>query len=88
MSNVAVWILLAVLTLVEVALAWVDAAPALMLALLLVLSFAKAGLIAWWYMHLKSFRPRPLLLFFPMLFFCIGLLLALLPDGIRAGAMR
>lgn len=88
MSNVAVWILLAVLTLVEVALAWVHTAPTLMLVLLLVLSFAKAGLIAWWYMHLKSFRPRPLLLFFPMLFFCIGLLLALLPDGIRAGVMR
>ena len=88
MSYVAVWIVLVGITLVEVALAWVHTAPTLMLSLLLVLSFIKAGFIAWYFMHLKTHRPKPLLLLIPMLFVCIGLLLALLPDGVRAGAMR
>ncbi|HEU0118921.1 MAG TPA: cytochrome C oxidase subunit IV family protein [Bryobacteraceae bacterium] len=88
MSYVAVWAALALLTLAEAALAWVHAAPALMLTLLLALSFAKAGLIAWWFMHLRTRLPKALLFAIPMLFLCIGLLFALLPDGIRAGAMR
>ena len=88
MSYVAVWIALVLMTLAEVALAWVRTAPTLMLSLLLGLSLAKAGLIAWYFMHLKTHRPKPLLVIIPMLFVCIGLLLALLPDGIRAGAMR
>lgn len=88
MSYVAVWLVLVVITLAEVALAWVHTAPALMLALLLGLSFIKAGLIAWFFMHLKNRRPRPLYFLIPMLFFCVALLLAILPDGVRAGAMR
>jgi caa(3)-type oxidase subunit IV len=58
MSNVAVWVVLVFLTLIEVGLAWVHTAPALMLALLLMLSFAKAGLIAWYFMHLRTRRKR------------------------------
>jgi len=88
MTNLRVWAALVILTLIEVGLAWVHTAPALMLALLLILSFAKAVLIAWYFMHLKNHRPAPLLFLIPMLFVCIGLLLALLPDGIRAGGMR
>jgi phosphoglycerol transferase MdoB-like AlkP superfamily enzyme len=88
MNPVIIWLGLVALTLAEVALAWVHTAPTLMLALLLILSFAKAALIAWWFMHLRVHRPKPLLLLIPFLFVCIGLLLALLPDGIRAGALR
>lgn len=88
MSGVRVWAALVALTLVEVGLAWVHTAPALMLGLLVALSLGKAGLIAWYFMHLREWRPRPLLLFFPMLAVCVMLLLALLPEGLRAGVMR
>ena len=88
MKPLIVWLGLVALTLVEVALAWVHTAPTLMLGLLLLLSAVKAGMIAWWFMHLRSYRPRPLVLLFPMLLLCIGLLFVLLPDGIRAGVLR
>lgn len=88
MNYVAVWLALVAITLVEVGLAWVHTAPTLMLALLLLLSFAKAGLIAWWFMHLRAHWRRPLTLLIPALLLFIGLLLFLLPDGIRAGTMR
>ena len=88
MSYVAVWIALVLLTLAEVSLAWVRTAPAFMLALLLILSFVKAALIVWYFMHLKTRRPGPLVLLIPGLFLCIALLLALLPDGLRAWMLR
>lgn len=88
MTYVTVWVLLVMLTLVEVGLAWIHTAPALMLALLLLLSFAKAALIAWWFMHLRAHRPKPLTLLVPALLFFIGLLLALLPDGVRSWTLR
>jgi caa(3)-type oxidase subunit IV len=87
-SYTAIWLVLVGLTLGEVALAWVRLAAGPMLALLLALSLAKAGLIAWFFMHLKTRFPGPLRLLIPMLFFCIGLLLMLLPDGVRAWTMR
>ncbi len=88
MKPVGVFGALVGLTLVEVALAWVHAAPALMLGVLLVLSLAKAGLIAWYFMHLQTHRPKGLGPFFPMLAACIGLLLVLLADGLRTWSMR
>jgi hypothetical protein len=88
MSYTGVWLVLVAITLGEVALAWVRLAAGPMLALLLVLSLAKAAGIAWYFMHLKTRFPQPLRLLIPMLLFCIGLLLALLPDGVRAWTMR
>jgi len=88
MSYIAVWLLLVLLTFFEVGLAWVRLEPRLMLAALLFLSFAKAALIAWFFMHLKTHRPKPLVLLIPGLFLCIALLLALLPDGLRAWTLR
>ena len=88
MSYAAIWFTLVLLTLIEAGLGWVRLAPAFMLALLLILSFAKAALIAWHFMHLKTRRPKPLTLLIPGLFLCIGLLLALLPDGLRAWTLR
>ncbi|MBL8238981.1 MAG: cytochrome C oxidase subunit IV family protein [Bryobacterales bacterium] len=85
---IAVWLLLVAITLAEAGLAWVHTAPALMLALLLLLSLAKAALIAWYFMHLKSARPKHLPAFLFTLFACVGLLLAILPEGIRAWSMR
>lgn len=88
MSYFAVWVALVVLTLAETGLAWVQTAPRLMLALLLILSFAKAALIAWFFMHLRRHGPKPLTLLIPGVFLCIGLLLALLPDALRAWTLR
>lgn len=85
---IAIWLVLVVITLAEVSLAWVHTAPALMVALLLVLSLAKAALIAWYFMHLKTARPKHLPLFLAMLFVFVGLLFAILPEGIRAWSMR
>ncbi len=76
-----VWAGLVALTLVEVALAWVHTAPVLMLGLLILLSVGKAAMIAWWFMHLRSFRPPVLVWLFPVLLLCIGLLFVLLPEG-------
>jgi hypothetical protein len=78
-----VWAGLVALTLVEVALAWVHTAPVLMLGLLILLSVGKAAMIAWWFMHLRTFRPRVLVWLFPMLLLCIGLLFVLVQDGGR-----
>lgn len=69
--------------LVEVALAWVHTAPVLMLGLLILLSVGKAAMIAWWFMHLRSFRPRVLVWLFPVLLLCVGLLFVLTGDGGR-----
>lgn len=88
MKPVGVFGALVGLTLLEVALAWVHTAPALMLGVLVVLSLVKAGLIAWYFMHLQTRRPKGLGPFFPMLAACIGLLLVLLADGLRAWTMR
>ena len=88
MSYLRIWLALVVLTLVEVALAWVRTAPAAMLALLLALSLVKAALIAWGFMHLNAQRSKGIVLFVSFLFVCIGALLALIPDGIRSQALR
>lgn len=88
MSPFAVWALLAAITFLEVGLAWVRTAPQLMLALLLALSLGKAALIAWYFMHLRPGRRRPLAYCLSMLFACVLFLLALLPDGVRAGVLR
>jgi hypothetical protein len=52
-----------------------------MLGLLILLSVGKAAMIAWWFMHLRSFRPPVLVWLFPVLLLCIGLLFVLLPEG-------
>lgn len=83
MKPVVVWAGLVALTLVEVALAWVHTAPVLMLGLLILLSVGKAAMIAWWFMHLRTFRPRVLVWLFPVLLLCIGLLFVLALDGGR-----
>ncbi|MBM3785455.1 MAG: hypothetical protein FJW30_13905 [Acidobacteria bacterium] len=68
-----VWLALIALTLVEVALLRVNAGPAVMLALLVGLSLVKAGMIAWWFMHLREFRPRPLVWALLFLALCVAL---------------
>ena len=83
-----VWLVLAAMTAVEVALAFQSLAPVLFLIVLLVLSVGKAVLIAAYYMHLRLAPLKLSLMLFPILIVMIGLLLAFLPDSLRMGAMR
>jgi caa(3)-type oxidase subunit IV len=83
-AYVKVWLGLLLLTAVEVALAYLRTPLAVMILLLLALSFAKAGAIAAWFMHLKD-EPRALsLALFPAFLFAVCALLGILPDGGRA----
>ena len=85
---IRVWAALIGITLLEVALAWVRVAPTPMAVLLVALSIGKAVLIAWYFMHLKSERPRGVVALMPVLLLFAGALLMLLPDGFRAWTMR
>jgi caa(3)-type oxidase subunit IV len=83
-----VWAALIVLTLAEVALAWVRL-PTLPTAVLLVaVSLGKAGLIAWYFMHLKSQRPPAIGALGAALALFAAALLLLLADGSRLAALR
>lgn len=79
-----VWAFLLALTAIEVWLAYVHASPTVMLTALLVLSFAKAGYIIAYFMHMKYERLWLPLSLFPALIICILALLMLLPDAARA----
>lgn len=76
-----VWIFLLVLTAIEVWLAYVHASPVVMLAVLLILSFLKAGYIIAYFMHMKQEKRSLSLSLFPILLLCVLALLMLLPDA-------
>ena len=73
-----VWIVLLVLTGVEVLLAYKQVPMMIMLTVLLGLSVIKAALIIAYFMHLKFERLSLFLTLFPMLIFCIVLMLIFL----------
>ena len=83
-----VWIALLVLTGVEVFLAYEQVPTLIMLTILLGLSIVKAALIIAYFMHLKFERLSLFLTLFPMLIFCIVLMLIFLGDAVRIPAMR
>ncbi len=84
-----VWVMLLILTGVEVFLAYEQVPTTIMLTVLLGLSIIKAALIIAYFMHLKFERLSLFLTLFPMLVVCIGLLLMLLlPDSARLLEMR
>jgi cytochrome c oxidase subunit 4 len=85
---IRVWIFLLVLTAVEVALAYVRASPAVMLAALLGLSILKAVYIVAWFMHMKFEKRLLRRALFPPLILMILALLALLPDAARAQCIQ
>jgi cytochrome c oxidase subunit IV len=68
---VTVWVVLAVVTAIEVYLGYVQLQPTLMLTLLIALSLFKAGLIVAYFMHLKYERFSMTLLLIPSTIFCI-----------------
>jgi cytochrome c oxidase subunit IV len=83
-----VWITLLVLTGVEVFLAYEQVPLMIMLTALLGLSIVKAALIIAYFMHLKFERLSLFLTLFPMLVFCILLMLIFLGDAARIPFMR
>jgi len=87
-SFAVVWILLLIFTAIEVFLAYEQVNPTLMLTILVGLSVLKAALIIAYFMHLKFERFSLFLTLFPMLIFCICMMLVFMPDSIRAMVMR
>jgi cytochrome c oxidase subunit IV len=83
-----VWIVLLVLTAIEVFLAYEQVNLLLMLTILVGLSVIKAALIIAYFMHLKFERLSLFLTLFPMLIFCILLMLIFLGDATRIPVMR
>ncbi len=83
-----VWITLLVLTGVEVFLAYEQVPVLIMLVALIGLSVVKAALIIAYFMHLKFERLSLFLTLFPMLIFCVLLMLIFLGDAARIPAMR
>jgi len=84
----AVLLGLLVLTVVEVALAYVDVGLKLMLTILIGLSVIKAGLIMAYFMHLKFERQSLVMALIPALVVCICLLFVFFPDGFRLRNVR
>jgi cytochrome c oxidase subunit 4 len=85
---VQVWIALLVMTGVEVFLAYEQVPTLIMLTALLGLSIVKAVLIIAYFMHMKFERLSLFLTLFPMMVFCIILMLIFMPDAMRLLEMR
>ena len=87
-SFTVVWIILLVLTGIEVLLAYEQVNPVIMLTILVGLSVIKAALIIAYFMHLKFERFSLFLTLFPMLIFCILMMMVFMPDSMRLVIMR
>jgi cytochrome c oxidase subunit 4 len=87
-SFTVVWIILLVLTGIEVLLAYEQVNPVIMLTILVGLSVVKAALIIAYFMHLKFERFSLFLTLFPMLIFCILMMMVFMPDSMRLVIMR
>jgi cytochrome c oxidase subunit IV len=83
-----VWVLLLVLTAVEVFLAYEQVPLMAMLVALVGLSLVKAVLIIAYFMHLRFEKISLFYTLFPMLIFCILLMFIAMPDAVRALELR
>jgi cytochrome c oxidase subunit 4 len=83
-----VWVGLLVLTGIEVLLGYLQFGTLIMLTALVGLSVIKAAMIIAYFMHLKFERFSLFLTLFPMLIFCILLMLIFLGDASRIPGMR
>jgi len=84
----SVWVVLVVLTLIEILLAYKTMPIHIMLTILLGLSVIKAALIVAYFMHLKFERLSLILTLVPMLVICICLLFVFFPDSVRSSGLR
>jgi len=87
-SFAVVWIILLVFTGIEVLLAYKQVNPVIMLTILIGLSVIKAALIIAYFMHMKFERFSLFLTLFPMLIFCILMMMVFMPDSVRLVLMR
>jgi cytochrome c oxidase subunit 4 len=87
-SFTVVWIVLLALTGIEVLLAYEQINPVIMLTALMGMSGVKAALIIAYFMHMKFERLSLFLTLFPMLIFCIIMMLVFMPDSMRLTIMR
>ena len=87
-SFVKIWFVLLGLTGIEVLLAYEQVPTLIMLTVLVGLSIIKAALIIAYFMHLKFEKLSLFLTLFPMLIFCIVLMLIFLGDATRLPGMR
>src|ERR1700747_1722593 len=87
-SFAVVWVLLLFFTAIEVFLADEQIQPVIMLVALVGLSVVKAAMIIAYFMHLKFERFSLFLTLFPMLIFCIVMMLVFMPDSMRLVIMR
>jgi cytochrome c oxidase subunit IV len=84
-----VWVVLLLLTGVEVFLAYIQLPTLIMLVSFLGLSIIKAAMIIAYFMHLKFERFSLFLTLFPMLIMCILLMMFVsMPDSTRLLNMR
>ena len=86
-NYILIWAVLLILTVLEVVVAffpgWMSEVPGIHLitiVLLVVMAFVKAGLVAWYFMHLKFEEKNfVLIVSFPLVLACV-LVILLLPD--------
>jgi cytochrome c oxidase subunit 4 len=83
-----VWIVLLVLSAIEVYLGYIHLNLHLMLSLLMGLSLIKAGMIIAYFMHLKFERASLVWTLLPMWIIVTCLLLVFFPDSFRASELR
>jgi len=88
LTFIKVWIALLAMTGIELLLTYEQVPTLIMLTALLGLSIIKAALIIAYFMHLKFERLSLFLTLFPMLIFCIILMLIFLADAYRIPLMR
>jgi cytochrome c oxidase subunit 4 len=84
----SIWVVLVVLTLIEILLAYKTMPIHIMLTILLGLSIIKAALIVAYFMHLKFERLSLIVTLVPMLVVCICLLMVFFPDSFRSSGLR
>jgi cytochrome c oxidase subunit 4 len=81
-NYIAVFIWLAVLTAVEVIAVYLPLTKFALAAILVVLAFTKAALVALYFMHLKFERRTMLFVALTPIILCVFLMFMLIPDGI------
>jgi caa(3)-type oxidase subunit IV len=83
-----VWVILLILSAIEVYLGYIHLNLHLMLVLLMGLSLIKAGMIIAYFMHLRFERASLVWTLLPMWIIVTCLLLVFFPDSFRASELR
>jgi cytochrome c oxidase subunit 4 len=81
-NYIAVFVWLAALTAVEVAVVYLPLTKLAMAAILVVLAFTKASLVALYFMHLKFERRTMLIVAVTPVILCVFLMFMLIPDRV------